>query len=107
MSLVTCPECKHEHSSTAKACPSCGYRKPRRIFRKLVIGVGAVFGALMFIGWISDSPQGNAKTRDRLGIEDCWEKQQRKSLSPADQRFMAGVCEKMEADFQDRWKTRP
>ena len=107
MSLITCPECKHEHSSTAKACPQCGYRKPRRIVRKLLIGAGTVIGGLMFIGWVGDSPEGQARTRDRLAIEDCWEKQQRKSISPADQRFMASVCEKMQADFQERWKAKP
>jgi len=30
MSLVTCPECKSQVSSTARACPHCGLRKPPR-----------------------------------------------------------------------------
>ena len=44
MSLITCPECKKEISSSADSCPSCGYpiqgkpREPRfEAYRKRVL----------------------------------------------------------------------
>lgn len=55
----------------------------------------------------ADSPEGKAKAKLRHGIELCWQEQQRKSLTPDVQRFIAGACEKMERDFEDRFHVRP
>lgn len=46
-----------------------------------------------------NSPEAKAKHRARDKINLCWEEQRRKSLTPADQRFIASVCEKLEAEF--------
>jgi hypothetical protein len=37
----------------------------------------------------------------------CWQEQKRKSLSPDLGRFVAGACEKMEADFRAKHHREP
>lgn len=43
----------------------------------------------------------------RRVIEVCWEDQKRKSLDPATQRFVASVCEGMEAKFVSKFGRKP
>lgn len=37
MALVRCPECRGHYSSTARACPGCGYTPPRRTPQVLLL----------------------------------------------------------------------
>ena len=46
-------------------------------------------------------------TNSRRAIEVCWDEQQRKSLDPAQQRFIAGACESMEAKFVAKYGHKP
>lgn len=34
MALIKCPECGKEISETAKVCPNCGYKIPRKTMEK-------------------------------------------------------------------------
>jgi len=59
MALTACPECKAEMSTTAPACPKCGYRKPMSpgtsIAIKVIVAV-ALFVAIWFGGkWVIDN----------------------------------------------------
>jgi hypothetical protein len=47
------------------------------------------------------------KSMARQAIEACWEDQKRKSLDPAQQRFIAGACESMEAKFVAKFGYKP
>lgn len=60
------------------------------------------FGAILF-----NSPQGQEKHRARMAIEGCWSSQGGKSIEPGLARFIAGACEKMERDFQDKYGVSP
>lgn len=60
------------------------------------------------IGFVaSSSPEGQARSHERSAIELCWDGQKRKSLSPEEARFIAGACEKMEADYRAKWNRDP
>lgn len=107
MALVTCAECTKEFSSTAKACPHCGWVKPRRLGRKLFIGLTFVALGLGLLAWLGSSPEAQARSRDRASIERCWKDQGSKSLVPGDQRNIAAVCQQMEKDFRARWNATP
>lgn len=47
------------------------------------------------------------KSMARRSIDTCWEEQKRKSLDPAQQRFIAGACEGMEAKFVAKYGHKP
>jgi len=44
----------------------------------------------------------DASDQDRMAIKLCWKDQERKSLTPAEQRFIAGACESMEAKYREK-----
>ena len=53
------------------------------------------------------TPEGQEKAAARHAIDACWEDQKRKSLDPAQQRFISGACEGMEAKFVSKFGHRP
>jgi hypothetical protein len=126
MALITCPECKAEISDKAAACVRCGapitqqrpsqaFDRPntppppphstRRIWPWFVAAPILAFFAFGF--YASNTPEGKARAQARQGIETCWDEQKRKSFSPGEQRFIAGACERMEADFRQRYGASP
>lgn len=132
MALITCAECKAVVSDKAAACPRCGapietatgsrprstptaahdrnnmpsaQEKARPIWPWLVAApIVAFFGYGLFA---SNTPEGQARSRERRAIEACWEEQKRKSLGQGEQRFIAGACETMETEFQRKHGVRP
>lgn len=65
---------------------------------------------MAFLGYAlmaSNSPEEKEKDLRRRAIELCWKDQGRKSLDPSVQRFVAGACERMEAEFQERFHASP
>jgi hypothetical protein len=71
----------------------------------IVAGLVAAFFAFGFYG--SSTPEGKAKSAARRAIELCWKDQERKSNDAQTQQFIAGACEKMEADFEAKFGHRP
>lgn len=53
------------------------------------------------------TPEGQERANARHAIDACWDDQKRKSLDPSTQRFVAGVCEGMEAKFVAKYGHRP
>lgn len=70
-----------------------------------IVGLGAAF--LLFGFFVGNTPEGQQRSRDRDAIDLCWKDQQRKSLDSGSQRFIAGACERMEADFRTRTGRNP
>lgn len=77
-------------------------------YRAAYIGVGSAiaFGVLL---WLASerTPEvdaaSEAQIRAKRTIDVCWEQQERKSLSPDAQRFLAGACEQFEEDYRGKY----
>lgn len=114
MALQPCLECGAQISEKAASCPQCGAppnkpqeEKPNYFLRVLGGIVFAVVG-LMVLGFIiGSSPEAEARGKDRYAIEYCWKEQKRQSLAPSEARFIAGACEKLEADFRAKYGSEP
>jgi len=58
MALVTCPECGHQVSTLARACPQCGAPPPgARTAEPVITGgllgkLATIFGAWLVIPWV-------------------------------------------------------
>ena len=111
MALIKCNECGVQISDAAAACPHCGAPVPKKPPTGwLVWPVGIVFVLVVIAGIMPPSPhsqEAQDKAIARQTIETCWKEQQRKSLSPELQRFVAGACEKAEADFRRQYGREP
>lgn len=68
---------------------------------------GGVVAFLIFGASVGNSPQAQARLASKDAISMCWEEQGRKSLTPGTQRFIAGACEKMEADYRAQYGRNP
>lgn len=69
--------------------------------KRVLIAVAAAFA--VFVVWAvvrTPSPEEVERRVAERAIETCWTDQQRKSLEPSQARFIAGACEKMEADYK-------
>jgi hypothetical protein len=69
--------------------------------------VGALVAILVTGAILGSSPEGKAKAEARDVIASCWKEQERKSNSSSDSRFLAGACERMEADYKTRFGHAP
>ena len=116
MALIACAECGKEISDKAAACPHCGApvaavaqaepptekKSGPKLWLWIPLGLVAaffLFGAVL--------PKDEAKSRARQVISLCWSDQAKKSNTPGEARFIAGACEKLEADFLAKYKHRP
>jgi len=63
--------------------------------------------AAMFISGCDQSPEAKEKASKRDAIDYCWSTHEKKSNSDAEKRFIAGACEKMEADFKSKYGVSP
>ncbi len=57
MALIKCNECKKEISSTAKQCPSCGYK-----IKKVSLFWPIIFGLILFVYFFGDEEETLKKT---------------------------------------------
>ena len=57
MALIKCNECKKEISSTAKQCPSCGYK-----IKKVSLIWPIIFGLILFVYFFGDEEETLKKT---------------------------------------------
>lgn len=79
-----------------------------RFALKVLLMLAAAFA--MFMAWAllrTPTQEELARRQERLAIELCWKEQGRKSLEPSTARFVAGACEKMEADFRAQHGVAP
>ncbi len=88
----------------ADAAPQQFMTTTRKVF--LILGV-LVVGFFGFGFILASSPDGKARSHERDVIAYCWQQQERKSIEPAMARFVAGTCEKLEADFRVKWNREP
>lgn len=64
----------------------------------VVVGVSVL--ALFIVALVAgQSPAEKAKDQERDAIAYCWKEQGRKSMDPSLARFVAGTCERMEAEY--------
>lgn len=75
------------------------------MFLKIVGGLVALF--ILWALLRTPSEGDSEKSTQRRAISLCWDDQKKKSNAPAEARFIAGACEKMEADFRARWGVSP
>ena len=57
MALIKCNECKKEISSTARQCPSCGYK-----IKKVGLFLPIIFGLILFVYFFGDEEKTSKKT---------------------------------------------
>lgn len=120
MALISCPECKKQVSDAAEACPNCAYpiRKSSKAATQkksksllvpiIIVGVVAIIVIPAMVGSIGKNDPAFAEQLKRKdAIKFCWEKQSRKSLSPEDQRLIAGACETMEGEYYKTYGVKP
>lgn len=76
--------------------------------KKIAMWIAIAFVAFMAWGfYLTSTPEGQVKGRDRDAIELCWSNQSKKSNSAGDSQFIAGACEMMEARFKKTWNVNP
>lgn len=106
MALKACGECGNEISTKAAACPKCGAKVPR--FKWWLWTPVGLLGAFFLTGAIlGSSPAAEERARARTTIERCWNGQDTKSLTPGAQRFVAGACEMLEKEFEEKYGVKP
>ncbi|MBS4038925.1 MAG: zinc-ribbon domain-containing protein [Hydrogenophaga sp.] len=106
MALVKCKDCGTDVSNDATACPKCGARTSKfKWWLWIPLGSAAAFLGYGFI--LSNTPEGEQRSRDRTAIRLCWSAQGSKSLDPGAQRFAAGACERMEREFRQKHGVSP
>lgn len=110
--MTACKECGKDISDRAKSCPSCGApvtSNPKQKMSPFMRFLGGVVVVVMVSAGIfgAIAPQNDEKAHARGAIDVCWKEQSKKSLDPGSARFIAGACEKMEADFKDRYGFKP
>ena len=66
----------------------------------LGVPVGLFLAMLAFGTFVNSTPEGKARADKRATIDLCWQEQSKKSIDPASGRFVAGVCEKLEAEYK-------
>lgn len=70
----------------------------------LIIPV-ALLLMMVVLGALVGKP--DEQSNARSAIQMCWKEQQRKSLEPGLQRFVAGACERMENEFRAQYRAEP
>jgi len=114
MAIVACRECKLQVSDLASNCPHCGARRlvqeaaPKKAVKWWIavpLGMLALF--LFVAAFHRPTPEDREMDGTRAGIDLCWENQNRKSNDPGTARFIAGACERMEADFVTKYGRKP
>lgn len=105
--MTNCSECGHAMSTKAPACPGCGAKHAKTKWWLLWVPIGAVAAFLAFGALVGNSSDASERGDARRAIDLCWSNQSRKSNDPSMQRFIAGACEQMEADFVRRYGVRP
>ena len=54
-------------------------------------------------GTSAHTPEAQALIQARRGVLACWQEQQKKSLTPDAQQFIAVFCEELEKQFREKY----
>ena len=73
---------------------------------KILIGLVVALFGFIILGAMLYNPN-DPKHNARAAIALCWTDQAKKSNDPATARFIAGACEKAEADFRTKYGVSP
>lgn len=106
MALIACKECSKDVSTEAKACPNCGARikpKSKAVRNTLLAVVGLTVAFLGFGAIVSNSPEGQARAKDRAGYEECL----RVKRQNPDNQFASDACEYMKSEFVKKHGRNP
>lgn len=106
MALIRCTECNKEISTGASSCPHCGTR-PKRSRTGLWVTFGVIGAGILWAAVSPTSAEDEAKNKERRVIETCWDQQKMKSNDSAESRFIAGACERMEAEYTAKHGRKP
>lgn len=109
MALIPCPECGKKISNLAASCRYCNMteEEPSKPRLWLWIPVGLLASRLTLAYFVGSTPEAQERAHDRSVIQLCWSEQKRPSREPDTARFIAGACEKMESDFQQKHGQNP
>lgn len=78
------------------------------MLKRIVIGVALLFSLFLGYGfYVSNTPEGLEKTKQRDAIKYCWDVWSKKSNDAAVKIFAANACEQMEAQFTAKWGVKP
>lgn len=84
--------------------PAASPSKPMGWLAKTSIVVVVLIVAFFAYGAIKlNSPEGQAKAKDRAAIDLCWQDYERKNLDAAQKKFVADTCYRMQGDFRARY----
>lgn len=110
MSVEACRECGGKVSSEAASCPHCGAvlkQGVAGVIKKVLLwGLGGIAGVFILIMLFGPTPDPE-KYRMKDAIELCWKESGRKSFDAGTSRFVAGACEMMEREFEQKYGRRP
>lgn len=114
MALIKCPECSKDISDTVKVCLHCGYQQPKAasegwsgwVWGLIFIG-GLVVVFFAYGAYLSSTPEGQERARERDAIDLCWRDHERRSLDANSRQFVAQTCEFMEQEFRKKHGREP
>jgi hypothetical protein len=82
--------------------------KKRNAVKNTLMVVGFLFALFIIYVFVnSSSPEAQQRMNDSYSIEQCWNNYNMKSNTEPQKRFIAGACEKMEADFKAKHGRAP
>ena len=102
MALIACKDCGTEVSTSATACPKCGWILPKaNWFLRIILALGAGFAFIMIVGsMVGNTPEGRERQAARDAIDNCWHLQKGGQSG-------AGACKFLETEFYRRWGHTP
>jgi hypothetical protein len=105
MAMLRCKECGKQFGDRARRCPDCAAPVPQS---KRWLWVSAMLLTMLAVIILveAQSPASTAMAQAQAAIDSCWQAQQRKSLGPEEQRYVAKACETMEERFFERFGSR-
>lgn len=78
------------------------------MIKKILLIAGALLVSFLAYGfYLSNTPAGKERGRERDVIASCWQEQERESLTSAEASLTASACEKLEDDFRRKWSRDP
>jgi hypothetical protein len=118
MAMIRCTECGKDFSDQAKACVHCGARNPSfaspgRWLGRIVMGGAILFVILLSYGCLLGAmdPESEARAKDRDVISYCEDQYQEMKddprLSKGARGIAYGACEKLKADYRQKWNREP